>query len=138
MSELYDNRNEQLDDQELYHYGVLGMKWGVRRASRQLSKASSGESKSKAVAKLTKHREKGSAEIAKRQVKANKLNDKYDKKIVKQEAKAAKLSSKAAKLERKAMRRFTSVDKAQKLELKAVFGYIGTEPKTSWMLELKL
>lgn len=106
-------------DEDLEHYGVLGMKWGVRRARRQLQNASTRAERDKAVSKLNTHREKGSAEIAKRQAKAVKLHDTFDQKVIKQEAKAAKLSSKAAKLEKKAMKRFTSASKAQKLEFKA-------------------
>lgn len=47
---------------ELYHYGVLGMKWGVRRALRKASKnerlANKALDYDKKAAKLTKKSEK--------------------------------------------------------------------------------
>ena len=60
MSEYYITT-----DGELYHYGVKGMKWGVRRAQKALSKASSSRDSDRALSKLQKHRDKGSAELAK-------------------------------------------------------------------------
>lgn len=43
---------------ELMHYGVLGMKWGVKRGTRQLSKATTPKQKQKSVATLEKHKGK--------------------------------------------------------------------------------
>ena len=45
------------NNNELYHYGVRGMKWGIKKASKTLSsdKATS-EKKEKAVASLEKHK----------------------------------------------------------------------------------
>lgn len=72
--------NEKINyDEELYHYGVLGMKWGVRRAARALSKATTKEEKAKAAARLDKHVEK-----------AGKKLSKIDNRIVKAQTKATK------------------------------------------------
>ena len=66
------NRGETLmseyiltSDGELMHYGVPGMKWGVRRATKRLSKATTKEQRDKAVGKLETHRAKASAKIEK-------------------------------------------------------------------------
>ena len=102
-------------DEDIEHYGVKGMKWGVRRASKALSKATTEAQRDKAVAKLNKHREKSSNKITKLEKQHKKLEDRYDRDVIKRQAKAAKYSNKSAKLERQAYRRFTSEDKAEKL-----------------------
>lgn len=95
---------------ELYHYGVLGMKWGVRRA-RKFASAGYTE-KSKRV--LQKTYERSSAKLAgydrrgeKYQTKANKLRYKADRKkyglfgskkaVLNAEYKAGKTQYKATK-----------------------------------------
>lgn len=77
--------NEQ--NNELKHYGVLGMKWGVHRARNAAVSGNSDRAKSL----YSKHYAKASKKI-----------DKLNKKSVKQNLKAAKLSKKAFKLENKA------------------------------------
>lgn len=112
----YIIHNGTLMSEELYHYGVKGMRWGVRRATKTLSsKSSSKEDRDKAAAKLGKIREKGSKEISKLQSKTPKLEKKVDKMIQKNDVKAAKMRDKQAKIKKKIGGRFTSIDKAQKL-----------------------
>ena len=74
---------------ELYHYGVKGMRWGVRRASKKLSKATDEKKKAKAVASLEKHREKGTAEIKKLDSSTSKLQAKREKQRQTTDVKAA-------------------------------------------------
>ena len=116
-----NNSNVDQSD-ELMHYGVKGMRWGVRRASRQLSRATTSEARDKAIAKLQKHKTKGSAKVTKLQKQRPKLDDKLRKATTKDAYKAAKLDKKAAKLdkkiakkERKASSMFTSTEKSADL-----------------------
>ena len=111
---------------ELYHYGVKGMRWGVRRSQKQLGRATDSSESNRAFSKLQKHRAKGSAELAKLKKSHVKLNDALIKSSVKDgqkasklEQKAGKLDTKAAKKMRKAARRFTSTKKSIKLMAKA-------------------
>lgn len=102
-------------DGELYHYGVVGMKWGVRRAGRMAAanarlgrKALSYDKKS---AVYTKKSEKAHAE--------------YDLESSNRAAiKAAKLNKKAASVRKKALKsddssQLRAEKKATKLEYKA-------------------
>lgn len=113
--------NDTSDD-ELYHYGVLGMRWGVRRAGRKLSQATDSETREKAVKRLEKHKSKGSSKVSQLEKQRVKLDDKLRKattvdkvKAGKIEAKATKLYSKAAKKKDKAYKWYTSSSKATKL-----------------------
>ena len=65
--------NENHTD-ELKHYGVIGMKWGVRRAAKSYSSATTAEGRKKAADKLQKHMDKASKKL-------NKLDQKATKKL---------------------------------------------------------
>lgn len=110
---------------ELAHYGVKGMRWGVRRNSKLLRSSDSAK-REKAASALRKSREKGAAEVAKLRKKGVKLEQKHEQQVIKNETKAAKLNEKAAKQRRKAYGLFVSeskmakrLGKAQVLESKA-------------------
>lgn len=102
------------NDNELYHYGVKGMRWGVRRNTKRLNSGDSAKSE-KAAKALQKHRDKGSAKIEKLKKKGAKLEKSYEKAAISNEASAAKLHAKAAKLQRRAFKRSTSKDRADSL-----------------------
>lgn len=104
---------------ELKHYGVLGMRWGVHRATKNLSKATTDEERRKAIASLQKHRTKATNKVAKLQKQHTKLQKSVDQYINKSDVKAAKMKRKAAKLNKKAYGTFTSTKKAQKLLYKS-------------------
>ncbi len=64
----------EIPDDELYHYGVLGMKWGVHRASKKYSSATTSKARSKATDSLKSHMSKASKKL-------NKYSKKTDKKL---------------------------------------------------------
>lgn len=109
----------EYSQEELYHYGVKGMRWGIRKADNRLSKATTKEDRDKAVAKLNKHRAKASAELTKLQKQRPKLEKEVHRHITKNDEKAAKLREKSAKLEKKAYGMFTSKDRASNMMYKA-------------------
>ena len=108
-----------MSDEYLQHYGVPGMRWGVRRASKQLSSATTKADRDLAASKLKNHKAKGSAEISKLKQKNVKLKTKYDMKIPMQEEKAAKIMQKSARIESKAYRPLTTRRRSEKLQFKA-------------------
>lgn len=92
---------------ELMHYGVKGMKWGIRKATRELG-SSNAQAQQRGVARMESHRAKATKKVAKLERKHVKLQKKVDKAILKTDVKAAKFEKKAGKQTRKAMRSFTS------------------------------
>ena len=108
-----------IENGELKHYGVKGMRWGVSRAKKQFARATTREGKVKAVAKLQKHRAKATKKIDKLQSKQVGLQKKLDKHTLKTQTKEAALRQKAAKLRSKKYGLFTSKEKADMLEFKA-------------------
>lgn len=120
MSEVYIAVRRTGDpNEELQHYGVQGMRWGVRRATKQLSKATTEKQHDKAVAKLQKHKAKASKQVAKLEKKHPKLEKKVEQKILENDVEAARLADKASVKRNKAYGRFTSQKRAEKLLYKA-------------------
>ena len=108
-----------MNNNELYHYGVKGMRLGVRRAEKLLSGIS--EQRNKGISSLNKHLEKGSAKVAKleNKHKHKPLQKKVDKNTQKTDVKAANMKSKSAKLRQKSYGMFVSKSKRDKLTYKA-------------------
>lgn len=87
-----------MDTNELMHYGVKGMRWGIHRASKQLGKGyATGDTAKvqKATARLEKHRGKAQKKINKLSKTNEQLEKKRDKQIIKNEPKIAELNRKA-------------------------------------------
>lgn len=106
-----NNYTNQPDATELYHYGVRGMKWGVRRGRT-----------AQAYAKASKKLNKLDAKIDKQKAKAEKAYDKYANqasktffrdsgKIRKTKAKFDKQNAKYAKSIAKANNWYKAMDK---------------------------
>ena len=118
MSEYIITNGTFYDTNELVHYGVLGMKWGVRRNTKRMNSSDSAK-RAKGARGLQKHREKASNEIAKLQKKNVKLEKRNENNVLRLEPKVAKLNKQAANYRRRANRMFTSDRKAQKYLTKA-------------------
>ena len=93
---------------ELYHYGVLGMKWGVRRGNTAKAYAKA----SKKLTKLDKKVDKAEALARKRRGQADAAAASFfstNRSIAKAEMRSKKASAKAAIRNRKAERWYESM-----------------------------
>ncbi len=101
-------------NQELYHYGIKGMKWGVRRATKTLgSSKASAEKKTKAVQSLQKHQTKANKKIAKLEKQHAGLKKQADKFTTRTDIRTAAMKNQAAKTRMKAYGTFTSQRRAE-------------------------
>ncbi len=106
---------------ELYHYGVKGMRWGIRRAMKELHESNQTGRKgghNHAVAVLSTHRDKINKKLTSLDKKSEKLEAKRYKQATKIEPKIAKLERKSSKALEKSYKT-RSVEKAEKYRQKS-------------------
>lgn len=104
------------ENNELQHYGVKGMRWGVRRAKKSYAKATATGNKDKIEkldAKMAKHKTKATNTIKKLEKAQPQLEKNVQRHKQKTDIKAAKISAEAARLRRKANRPLVSDKRAQ-------------------------
>lgn len=102
------------DNNELKHYGVPGMRWGVRRAKKQYAKATTKEQRDKLDARMRSHRAKAVKQVKKLERKYPELERKVERSIQKTDVKAAKLEREATRTRRAAYGHFQTAEKAQR------------------------
>lgn len=113
-------------DNELYHYGVKGMKWGVRRAMKELHESNQTGRKggyNHAVAVLSEHRNKINKKLSALDKKSASLETKRYKQATKTEKKIAKLEQKSAKAKLKAGKSFYTSTADKRLHKSAKLDY---------------
>ena len=100
---------------ELTHYSVVGMKWGVRRGTHNLKNATSKEKADKAIKSLDKNRAKASAKLSKLQNKEPKLQKEATKasKLTIQSSKAKAAIAKNKRMQDMFKKGIDSIDKAK-------------------------
>lgn len=104
----------------LQHYGVMGMRWGIRRAEKALSSSkSNAKRKQKAMTSLEKHRGKAEKKVAKLQKSHVKLVKKRDTNTLHAEAKGRALKKRASTTRNKAYGFLVSQKRANRLLFKA-------------------
>lgn len=99
---------------ELYHYGVLGMRWGVHRAIKAYQKATrlgNADKQNKSLNKLDKHYSKIKRKIGDLNRDRKDLNRTNREFIEKYDVKAAKMAQKSAKLKARSIERSISEKK---------------------------
>lgn len=108
------------ESEEINHYGVLGMKWGVHRARKTLySPSSSDVRKVYATRSLVNHKGKSQSKLNKLAKQETRLVKREQKNSQSGDVRAARLHAKAAKLRQKSTGILTSEETAWLLNRKA-------------------
>ena len=111
---------------ELTHYGVKGMKWGVRRAIKELHESNQAGHKgghNHAVAALSTHRDKINKKLTALDKQGSKLEAKRYKQVTKNAPKIAELERKSAKARLKAGKAVYSSTSSKRLHKAAKWDY---------------
>lgn len=115
------------DEEYLAHYGVLGMKWGVRRASNRLSNATTASERDSANASLKRNSEKAGHKFEKLSNKALKTQSRARAAMVKAEKSKYGLFANQAKYEKRKQKAEKQQFKANKSVAKAANWYSNME-----------
>lgn len=115
------------DEEYLAHYGVLGMKWGVRRASNRLSNATNASERDSANASLKRHSEKAGRKFERLSNKALKTQSRARNAMIKAEKSKYGLFANQAKYEERKQKAEKQQFKANKSVAKAAKWYSNME-----------